>query len=47
MVVIGVAYLAFEKTILVSSAPKNDSVAPAKNPLSRALIGVQVGSSLI
>jgi hypothetical protein len=43
---IGVAYLSFEKSILTNSGPQYDSAAPAKNKLSRALIGVQVGKLL-
>jgi phosphatidylinositol glycan class N len=43
MVAIGVAYLAFEKRILAKSGLQRDSVAPANNEISRALIGIQVG----
>ena len=43
MVMIGAAYLSFEKSILTNSSSQYDSAAPAKNKLSRALIGVQAG----
>ena len=47
MVAIGVVYLAFQKRILANSGSKIDSIAPAQNRLSRALIGAQVGKALM
>jgi hypothetical protein len=46
MVMIGVAYLSFEKSIPTNSSSQYDSAAPAKKKLSRALIGVQAGKLL-
>lgn len=46
MAMIGVVYLSFEKSILTNSGSQFDSAAPAKNKLSRALIGVQAGKLL-
>jgi len=42
MVLIGVLYLIFEKSLLEKSKLTGDSTAPADNTLSRSLIGVQV-----
>lgn len=42
MAAIGIAYLVFEKRLLVKSALKSDSSSLADNALSRALIGIQV-----
>lgn len=42
MVLIGVLYLIFERQLLEKSKLPRDSIAPADNTLSRALIGVQV-----
>jgi phosphatidylinositol glycan class N len=42
MVLVGVVYLLFEKSLLQRSKMAGDSTAPADNSISRALIGVQV-----
>jgi hypothetical protein len=42
MVAIGVVYLVFQKRILANFRSKIDSIAPAQNGFSRALIGAQV-----
>ena len=44
MVVVGLVYLVFERTLLTRSAGKHDSAAPADNTLSRVLLGIQVCS---
>lgn len=43
MIIIGVAYLIFEKRILQSSKLPGDSTEPADDSLSRSLIGAQIG----
>jgi phosphatidylinositol glycan class N len=42
MVIIGLAYLIFEKRLLARSALKGETSPAADNALSRILIGVQV-----
>lgn len=42
MVVIGIAYLVFQKQLLQRSKLSGDSTKPAEDNLSRSLIGVQV-----
>jgi len=42
MVVVGVLYLTFERSILKESGYSQDSMQPANNIGSRALIGAQV-----
>lgn len=42
MVIIGVLYLIFEKRLLAKSGFPEDSTDPARDNLSRALIGAQV-----
>lgn len=42
MVVVGVLYLIFQKSLLGKSKLLGDSTAPAKDMISRALIGIQV-----
>jgi phosphatidylinositol glycan class N len=42
MVIIGVLYLIFEKRLLAQSGFPEDSTEPARDVLSRALIGTQV-----
>lgn len=44
MVAVGILYLIFQKRLLAKSALKGDSTTPAKDNMSRALIGVQVSS---
>ncbi|EKD19777.1 uncharacterized protein L3040_001878 [Drepanopeziza brunnea f. sp. 'multigermtubi'] len=43
MAAIGVAYLIFEEKLLYKAEPVGASTEPAKNSLSRALIGAQIG----
>ncbi|OWP00644.1 hypothetical protein B2J93_5420 [Marssonina coronariae] len=43
MVAVGVAYLFFEKKLLYKTKLAGDSMRPAENGLSRALIGAQIG----
>lgn len=44
MVVIGLAYLIFEKRLLARSALKGESDSAGDNVLSRILIGIQVSA---
>ena len=42
MIIIGLLYLTFEKSLLSQTRLKGDSTKPADDALSRALVGVQV-----
>jgi phosphatidylinositol glycan class N len=42
MALIGILYLAFQKRLLGNTKLSDESVAPANDSLSRALVGIQV-----
>ncbi|KAH8804798.1 GPI ethanolamine phosphate transferase-like protein [Xylogone sp. PMI_703] len=47
MVMIGLLYLIFEKKLLTKAALKNDFTSPAENIVSRSLIGIQIGLTIL